>query len=124
MAVPGRARPVRRPGRAAATATSGWTSGSGPRSRSPTTIWTSRPSCVRAHTGFSLRARRADNRPMERPGELGRTVPRTAFAVPLAFGLAGLALLVYGCVVQIHPLAIALAAASLVVVMVRFFLTF
>jgi two-component system cell cycle response regulator len=61
---------------------------------------------------------------MERPGELGRTVPRTAFAVPLAFGLAGLALLVYGCVVQIHPLAIALAAASLVVVMVRFFLTF
>ncbi len=45
-------------------------------------------------------------------------------AVPLSFGLVGLALLVYGCLAHINPLAIALASASLVAVMIRLTLTF
>jgi two-component system, cell cycle response regulator len=45
-------------------------------------------------------------------------------SVPLGFGLAGLALLVYGCFTDLNPLAIALAAASLLAVMARLTLTF
>jgi len=45
-------------------------------------------------------------------------------AVPLGFGLVGLALLVYGCLTDLNPLAIGLAAASLVAVMIRLTLTF
>ncbi len=45
-------------------------------------------------------------------------------AVPLGFGAVGLGLLVYGAIVHLNPLAIALAAASLVAVMARATLTF
>ncbi len=45
-------------------------------------------------------------------------------AVPLGFGAVGLGLLVYGAVVHLNPLAIGLAAASLVAVMARATLTF
>jgi diguanylate cyclase (GGDEF)-like protein len=45
-------------------------------------------------------------------------------AVPLGFGLAGLGLLVYGCWAALNPLAIVLAAASLLAVMARAMLTF
>jgi len=45
-------------------------------------------------------------------------------AVPLSFGLVSLALLVYDSVWSLNPLAIALAAASLVAVMLRLTLTF
>jgi diguanylate cyclase (GGDEF)-like protein len=45
-------------------------------------------------------------------------------AVPLGFGLIGLTLLVYGSATSLNPLAIALAAASLVAVMLRLTLTF
>jgi diguanylate cyclase (GGDEF)-like protein len=45
-------------------------------------------------------------------------------AVPLAFGAAGLGLLVYGAVADLNPLAVALAAASLIAVMARATLTF
>jgi two-component system, cell cycle response regulator len=44
--------------------------------------------------------------------------------VPLCFGAAGLALLVYGCVAELNLVAVGLAAASLVAVMVRTMLTF
>jgi two-component system cell cycle response regulator len=60
------------------------------------------------------------SRPLEpRPEPGGRTI-----AVPLLFGALGLALLVYGCLAPLTPLAIALAAASLVAVMGRLMLTF
>jgi diguanylate cyclase (GGDEF)-like protein len=45
-------------------------------------------------------------------------------SVPLGFGLAGLALLVYGSITDLNPLAIGLAAASLLAVMGRLTLTF
>jgi two-component system cell cycle response regulator len=45
-------------------------------------------------------------------------------AVPLGFGLVGLTLLVYGSAASLNTLAIALAAASLVAVMLRLTLTF
>jgi two-component system, cell cycle response regulator len=45
-------------------------------------------------------------------------------SVPLGFGLAGLALLVYGSITDLNPLAIGLAAASLLAVMARLTLTF
>jgi diguanylate cyclase (GGDEF)-like protein len=45
-------------------------------------------------------------------------------SVPLGFGLAGLVPLVYGCFTDLNALAIALAAASLLAVMVRLTLTF
>jgi len=45
-------------------------------------------------------------------------------AVPLGFGLVGLALLVYGSVAKLNALAIGLAACSLLAVMVRLILTF
>ena len=64
--------------------------------------WQRPPARVRAPQGESLRL----------------------IAVPLGFGLVGLALLVYGCVWSLNPLAIALAAASLVAVMIRLTLTF
>jgi two-component system cell cycle response regulator len=64
--------------------------------------WQRPPARVRAPEGESLRL----------------------IAVPLGFGLVGLALLVYGCVTDLNPLAIALAAASLVAVMLRLTLTF
>jgi diguanylate cyclase (GGDEF)-like protein len=48
----------------------------------------------------------------------------SAIAVPLGFGLVGLALLSYGAVAGINPLAVALAAASLVAVMARATVTF
>jgi len=49
---------------------------------------------------------------------------RRRIVVPLGFGAAGLALLVYGCVADLNPVAVGLAAASLVAVMVRTMLTF
>ena len=64
--------------------------------------WQTPPARVRAPQGESLRL----------------------IAVPLGFGLVGLALLVYGCIEHVNPLAIALAAASLVAVMIRLTLTF
>ena len=45
-------------------------------------------------------------------------------AVPLAFGTVGLALLVYGSLAGLNPLAVGLAAASLLAVMARATLTF
>ena len=45
-------------------------------------------------------------------------------AVPLAFGTIGLALLVYGSIAGLNPLAVGLAAASLLAVMARATLTF
>jgi two-component system cell cycle response regulator len=45
-------------------------------------------------------------------------------AVPLAFGTIGLALLVYGSLAGLNPLAVGLAAASLLAVMARATLTF
>jgi diguanylate cyclase (GGDEF)-like protein len=45
-------------------------------------------------------------------------------AVPLAFGTVGLGLLVYGALGDLNPLAVALAAASLIAVMARATLTF
>ena len=44
--------------------------------------------------------------------------------VPLAFGATSLALLVYGCLAGLNPVAIGLAGASLVAVMTRTMLTF
>jgi two-component system, cell cycle response regulator len=44
--------------------------------------------------------------------------------VPLGFGAAGLALLVYGALAHLNPLAVALAAASLLAVMARATVTF
>jgi two-component system, cell cycle response regulator len=44
--------------------------------------------------------------------------------VPLCFGATGLALLVYGCVADLNPVAVGLAAASMVAVMARTMLTF
>jgi two-component system, cell cycle response regulator len=44
--------------------------------------------------------------------------------VPLCFGTSGLALLVYGCLAGLNPVAVGLAAASLLAVMVRTMLTF
>jgi diguanylate cyclase (GGDEF)-like protein len=44
--------------------------------------------------------------------------------VPLAFGAAGLTLLVYGALAHLNPLAVALAAASLLAVMARATVTF
>jgi diguanylate cyclase (GGDEF)-like protein len=44
--------------------------------------------------------------------------------VPLGFGAGGLALLVLGCLGELNPVAVGLAAASLVAVMVRTMLTF
>jgi diguanylate cyclase (GGDEF)-like protein len=44
--------------------------------------------------------------------------------MPLCFGATGLGLLVYGCVAGLHPVAVGLAAASLLAVMVRTMLTF
>jgi two-component system cell cycle response regulator len=44
--------------------------------------------------------------------------------VPIAFGIGGLGLLVYGCIAGLNPVAVGLAAASLVAVMCRTMLTF
>jgi len=44
--------------------------------------------------------------------------------LPLTFGSAGLALLVYGCIAHLNAVAVALAAASLLAVMARTMLTF
>ena len=44
--------------------------------------------------------------------------------LPLTFGSAGLALLVYGCLAHLNPVAVGLAAASLLAVMARTMLTF
>jgi two-component system, cell cycle response regulator len=44
--------------------------------------------------------------------------------VPLIFGSTGLGLLVYGCIAGLNPVAVGLAAASLVAVMARTMLTF
>jgi two-component system, cell cycle response regulator len=55
----------------------------------------------------------------------GRVDDRLAvIAVPLGFGAAGLGLLVYGSIAGLNPLAVALAAASLLAVMGRATLTF
>ena len=64
--------------------------------------WQRPPARVRAPQGESLRL----------------------IAVPLSFGLVSLALLVYDSFWSLNPLAIALAAASLVAVMIRLTLTF
>jgi len=45
-------------------------------------------------------------------------------SVPLGFGAVGLALLIYGCLSDMNPVAVALAALSLVAVMARLVLTF
>ena len=44
--------------------------------------------------------------------------------LPLIFGTSGLGLLVYGCVAELNPVAVGLAAASLLAVMARTMLTF
>ncbi len=44
--------------------------------------------------------------------------------LPLTFGSAGLGLLVYGCLAHLNPVAVGLAAASLLAVMARTMLTF
>jgi diguanylate cyclase (GGDEF)-like protein len=44
--------------------------------------------------------------------------------LPLCFGATGLGLLVYGCFAWLHPVAVGLAAASLLAVMARTMLTF
>ena len=44
--------------------------------------------------------------------------------MPLTFGSAGLGLLVYGCLAHLNPVAVGLAAASLLAVMARTMLTF
>ena len=44
--------------------------------------------------------------------------------MPLVFGSTGLGLLVYGCLADLNPVAVALAAASLLAVMARTMLTF
>jgi two-component system, cell cycle response regulator len=67
-----------------------------------TAAWQRPPARVRAPQGESLRL----------------------IAVPLSFGLVSLALLVYDSFWSLNPLAIALAAASLVAVMIRLTLTF
>ncbi|HYH87717.1 MAG TPA: HD domain-containing phosphohydrolase [Solirubrobacteraceae bacterium] len=45
-------------------------------------------------------------------------------SVPLGFGAVGLAMLIYGCLADMNPVAVALAALSLVAVMARLVLTF
>src|SRR3954454_15433013 len=45
-------------------------------------------------------------------------------SVPLGFGAVGLALLIYGCLTDMNPLAVGLSALSLVAVMARLMLTF
>src|SRR5215217_719274 len=67
-----------------------------------TAAWQRPPARVRAPQGESLRL----------------------IAVPLGFGLVGLALLVYDSFWSLNPLAIVLAAASLMAVMIRLTLTF
>jgi diguanylate cyclase (GGDEF)-like protein len=57
---------------------------------------------------------------VSRPAEGGVRL----IAVPLGFGLAGLALLVYGSIADLNLLAVGLSAASLLAVMVRLILTF
>jgi two-component system cell cycle response regulator len=73
--------------------------------------------------GLTLIAAAAWQRPPARlkrpPEERVRVI-----AVPLAFGMVGLGLLVYGSATDLNPLAIALAAASLVAVMGRALVTF
>jgi two-component system, cell cycle response regulator len=44
--------------------------------------------------------------------------------LPLVFGTSGLGLLVYGCLADLNPVAVGLAAASLIAVMARMMLTF
>src|SRR4051812_16568765 len=63
MGVRGRAARARRPAPAVATAMSGWMSASAPRSRSPTTISTSRRSCADGSAAWAARPRPA-------PGEV------------------------------------------------------
>src|SRR5688500_3894173 len=64
----------------------------------------------------------------QRPPARVRSAPQgeslRLIAVPLGFGLVSLALLVYDSFWSLNPLAIALAAASLVGVMIRLILTF
>ena len=45
-------------------------------------------------------------------------------SIPLGFGAVGLAMLIYGCLSDMNPLAVALSALSLVAVMARLVLTF
>ncbi|MEO8690195.1 MAG: HD domain-containing phosphohydrolase [Solirubrobacteraceae bacterium] len=45
-------------------------------------------------------------------------------SAPLGFGVVGLAMLIYGCVAHLNPLAVALSALALVAVMARLMLTF
>jgi two-component system, cell cycle response regulator len=73
--------------------------------------------------GLTLIAAAAWQKPpvrVRRPAEESVRV----IAVPLAFGAAGLGLLVYGAVAHVNLLAIVLAAASLLAVMARATLTF
>ncbi len=61
-----------------------------------------------------------DSAPLRRKPEQSTRL----IAIPLLFGSVGLGTLVYGCLVKLTPLAVALAAASLLGVMVRLMLTF
>ena len=45
-------------------------------------------------------------------------------SAPLGFGVVGLAMLIYGCLAELNPLAVALSALALVAVMARLMLTF
>jgi two-component system, cell cycle response regulator len=45
-------------------------------------------------------------------------------AAPLGFGVVGLGMLIYGCLADLNPLAVALSALALVAVMARLMLTF
>jgi two-component system cell cycle response regulator len=45
-------------------------------------------------------------------------------SAPLGFGVIGLAMLIYGCLAHLNPLAVALSALALVAVMARLMLTF
>src|SRR5215217_5779657 len=73
--------------------------------------------------GLFLIATAAWQRPPERARQ-PRGESLRLIAVPLGFGLVGLGLLVYGCLARLNPLALGLAAASLVAVMIRLTLTF
>jgi diguanylate cyclase (GGDEF)-like protein len=62
--------------------------------------------------------------PAGRAQELALDERLRRIVVPLVFGAGGLGLLVYGCVAGLNPVAVGLAAASLVAVMCRTMLTF
>ncbi len=73
--------------------------------------------------GFLLIAAAAWQPPSAPPPDLAETNPRS-IAIPLAFALLGLGVLVYGCARPTTWLAVVLAAASLAAVIVRVVLMF